>query len=196
MSPCTVSFFGEGQSMVILTGLPFWASIGFNAPSTTLWRAGFLSLKDDGTGLNNHSATAPLHFLPRVMWLNSSSGFPPIIVPLCLRHLILLPAFCVILWTLQPRLTYRWRMLTCYLPKFSWMRKLTFPPPPILLLPWSQEGIKASKPSISRWWIKEIINLSYKKAGCVSAINVRRLFMRGISASWAEKAKASACSLT
>lgn len=57
-----------------------------------------------------------------------------------------------------------------------------------------RKGIKASKPSISWWWIKEIINLSYKKAGCVSAINVRGPFMRGISASWAEKADASACS--
>lgn len=129
MSSCSVSFFGEGQTMLILTGLPSWTSMGFNAPSTTMWWAFFLSLKGHRTGLNNHSATARLHFLPRwCCWSLVPASLPPI-VPLCLRCLILLPAFCVILWTpLQPRLTYRQRMLTCYLPKFSRMRKLTSPP--------------------------------------------------------------------
>lgn len=127
MSSCSVSFFGEGQIMLILTGLPFWASVGFNVPSTTLWWAGFCPWRVMELGWIVIVLQPLSIFCPQ--WCCWSPSFPPIIVPLCLRCLILSPAFCVILWTpLQPRFTYGQRMLTCYLPKFSWMRKLTFPP--------------------------------------------------------------------
>lgn len=156
----------------------------------------FFSPKDKCTGVNIHSATAPLHFVS-----DHSRVAKAYLQLLSHHHTIISQArsfatslLCNSLDSSPAKTHLQTKNANVLFAEILMDEKIITTPLLFCCCHGHRKGIKASKPSISWWWIKEIINLSYKKAGCVSAINVRGPFMRGISASWAEKAKASAYS--